>query len=401
MKTLVLIFIIKLVTISSKLTLNLFDKNLEARCLDGSPYGIYYSEGSNEGLKNVVISFWGGGWCAGRDRNSLLLDCLERSKTNLGSSNTWTKIEDDIGFLSGSKDKNPNFFNWHRFDVPYCDGSGHQGHVSQTITVDGKPLYFRGHKNTLAAIDFILNKVNINQLEKIVITGCSAGGLATYYWSQYLNEKLKYMNPKIKLYGLPDSGFFINHLNAKTQDFDYQQKIKVLYSIVNQEVLPESPRCLKDNKGNEYNCLFAEYLVNYIDIPILALQSAYDTWQLHNILGIDCSDSQTLKKCDNKDKLLANEYRDKQNSLLLKTINSKNNISTWSVSCLIHCFYESLLNDKNWEVPKSSGNTINHVISQFLKNESQINLIDPDYWPSNDKCASPSKQKSEFLFYLE
>lgn len=39
----------------------------------------------------------------------------------------------------------------------------------------------------------------------IVITGVSAGGMATYEWSNYLMDHTK----KAKVLGIPDSGFFI------------------------------------------------------------------------------------------------------------------------------------------------------------------------------------------------
>lgn len=41
--------------------------------------------------------------------------------------------------------------------------------------------------------------------DTIVITGVSAGGMATYQWSNYLMQNTK----KAKVYGIPDSGFFI------------------------------------------------------------------------------------------------------------------------------------------------------------------------------------------------
>lgn len=39
----------------------------------------------------------------------------------------------------------------------------------------------------------------------IVMTGVSAGGMATYQWTNYLFQNTK----KAKVYGIPDSGFFI------------------------------------------------------------------------------------------------------------------------------------------------------------------------------------------------
>lgn len=169
----------------NRFTLNLFSNNTDAKCLDGTPYGVYYSPGYGPGEKKIIISFWGGGWCAGRDKDSFLSDCVERSKTNLGSSDFWGReVENDGSFLGGDPNQNINFFDWHRFDFPYCDGSGHQGHVSEPIEVQGKSLFFRGHSNTLHGLNFVFETIKFQDIDTIAITGCSAGGLATFYWTQ-------------------------------------------------------------------------------------------------------------------------------------------------------------------------------------------------------------------------
>ena len=76
--------------------------------------------------KNLLINFWGSGFCDGRTHNLFFANCLERSKNNLGSSKTWDLCTFfSSGFLNVEKDRNPNFFNWNKFDFPYCDGSFH------------------------------------------------------------------------------------------------------------------------------------------------------------------------------------------------------------------------------------------------------------------------------------
>ena len=43
----------------------------------------------------------------------------------------------------------------------------------------------------------IYDKINIEEMDSIVITGCSAGGLATFYWVQYIFEYFTKINPNI------------------------------------------------------------------------------------------------------------------------------------------------------------------------------------------------------------
>ena len=55
----------------------------------------------------------------------------------------------DIVF-SADKVYDPFFYNWNRFHINYCDGSGHWGHREAPIITHGEEIYFRGQKNTEA-----------------------------------------------------------------------------------------------------------------------------------------------------------------------------------------------------------------------------------------------------------
>ena len=104
----------------TQFNLTLFDESTGARCLDGSPYGIYHAPGFESGLRKVVIQFWGGGLCEGRTKDDFFSNCVERSQTNLGSSKPWDRTSYYVkGFLAGVESESPNFFNWNRFDLPY------------------------------------------------------------------------------------------------------------------------------------------------------------------------------------------------------------------------------------------------------------------------------------------
>ena len=69
-----------------KFQLVLHDTKSGAMCLDGSPSGMYYSKGFGSGMNKTIIYFQGGGWCAGLDKDSVALDCINRAKTNWGST---------------------------------------------------------------------------------------------------------------------------------------------------------------------------------------------------------------------------------------------------------------------------------------------------------------------------
>jgi len=192
------------------------------------------------------------------------------------------------------------------------------------------------------------------------------------------------------VFGFPDSGFFVDHINLATKDNDYKFKQKVLFELVNKEVEPTSKDCLKDNAEEPYNCLLAEYLFKYIDVPFLMIQPGYDTWQLMNILGEGCVMNNSLRDCNEELKKFAHEYKNYQKKLISEELKKKNNLSVWSPSCVIHCFYQDSQNSPNWQVPQDSGNTIDLIIKEYLKTQGkyQVNLIDKKDWPNNEKCAN-------------
>ena len=57
----------------------------------------------------------------------------------------------------------------------------------------------------METFNYLDRQFNFYNGDAIVITGVSAGGIATYLYSNYLVENTK----KAKVYALPDSGLFI------------------------------------------------------------------------------------------------------------------------------------------------------------------------------------------------
>jgi len=122
----------------------LLNKSSDAKCLDGTPYAVYYAPGYGDGKNKVVINFWGMNWCYGRTRAEILKSCSSRFYDYYGSSN-YFKEEYTYGydFLGGEESKNKYFFNWHRVDFPYCDGTAGQGYVTDFFNYNDKKIFFR------------------------------------------------------------------------------------------------------------------------------------------------------------------------------------------------------------------------------------------------------------------
>lgn len=94
---------------------------LGAYCLDGSLPAYHLHRGFGAGASNWLLQFEGGGWC------NDIKSCLDRSKTRRGSTRYMNKWEVFSGILSDSASLNPDFYNWNRVKLRYCDGASFAG----------------------------------------------------------------------------------------------------------------------------------------------------------------------------------------------------------------------------------------------------------------------------------
>jgi hypothetical protein len=152
-------------------------------CLDGSPGGYYFRKGLNEGATKWIFYLEGGGWCYDEGL------CVERSNTSLGSSKFWGKTASFGGLLSSHPQTNPNFYNWNLAYLKYCDGASFAGNVSSPVTYNGTTVYFRGLRILMAIFEDVLGR-GLKSATEVIITGCSAGGLATFAHIDYIRSRL-------------------------------------------------------------------------------------------------------------------------------------------------------------------------------------------------------------------
>lgn len=256
-----------------------------AICLDGTPGGLYYSKGFGDGVNKTIVHFNGGGWCYGLDKDSVANDCFSRSLTNLGSTaptvdRPWDPTDGFDGYFSGDANEDINFYNWNRFFFIYCDGTGHQGYIQDPLTLHDTKIYFRGTNITKAHINFVFNLLPPEYMDTFVVNGCSAGGLATFTWVDTIAEIIQAVNPAAKVFGLPDSGFFVDYPSLKTGKNDYAANIKAVVDLANHGEVPlPNAACMAENGAtNPHYCMMAEHLVKYIKTPLIIEESLYDTW---------------------------------------------------------------------------------------------------------------------------
>lgn len=176
----------------------------KARCLDGSSPAVYFHQGSEK--TKFLIYFVGGGYCEGTSMAQVLDSCYQRSKTDFGSSKNLADTIIGQGYLSTDSSLN-KFAEWTKVIFNYCDGSLHQGSTESTYRFKDGELYFRGADIVRSHFKWLTLKYDFPSAEKVLLTGSSAGGVATFLWSNYVKSIL--VNPQ-GLSSVVDSGVFMN-----------------------------------------------------------------------------------------------------------------------------------------------------------------------------------------------
>eukprot|EP00656_Telonema_subtile_P016622 TRINITY_DN18798_c0_g1_i2.p1 TRINITY_DN18798_c0_g1~~TRINITY_DN18798_c0_g1_i2.p1 ORF type:complete len:275 (+),score=58.94 TRINITY_DN18798_c0_g1_i2:95-919(+) len=181
-----------------------------AVCLDGSPGAFFFSPAANaSNTNNWQIYFQGGGWCYEEQ------DCWNRTKTKYGSSSWLTDgVSTSVlgGLLSADCAVNPDFCNYNRVHMLYCDGNSFSGNRDQPVMVNDEPIYFRGKRIMDAVLKTLVRDHGLADAENVLLTGCSAGGLSTYLHADYVGQQVRAVAKGLKKYkAAPISGFFLLH----------------------------------------------------------------------------------------------------------------------------------------------------------------------------------------------
>ncbi|KAL5744624.1 hypothetical protein ACOSQ2_027740 [Xanthoceras sorbifolium] len=242
---------------------------LGAFCLDGSLPAYHLHRGFGAGARNWLLQFEGGGWC------NDIPSCLDRANSRRGSTRLMTKWEVFSGILSNNASLNPDFYNWNRVKLRYCDGASFAGNAK--FDNGTSLLYFRGQKIWQAILLDLLPKGMANA-RKALLSGCSAGGLAVFL---HCDNFIKFLPRTASVKCLSDAGFFLDE-----RDISLNHTMRSFYkNLVDLQGIKQSldPNCTKSLYYPEL-CFFPQYALKYITTPLFVLNSAYDVFQFHHTL---------------------------------------------------------------------------------------------------------------------
>lgn len=344
----------------------------DAKCLDGSNYQFYYKKSTSS--KNFILFFDGGGWCSDKVYKNSLESCVKRTSTYLGSNNYFlNKIFHALGkyphfkrwmyFLSNDETHNPDFHNYNKIILKYCDGRGFVGFNQDPIYYDGVPLYFRGHNNTMEVIKYGRNLLDLDKAENIIVAGMSAGGLASLLYSNYFAKEI--FPKSVSIRTISDSSVFFEFQNV---DQNNSYSISSIWKDLLKETKPQFPNNFLESyckyRDDElYKCFLPEYFVEEIIIPVFIILPLYDSYSILTFVGDNCK----FKSNDFCYRNQVEKYKEKIVLFFEKNIKNKINRGGFFPRCFVHDF---LYFSFDWESEKVmiDGLSLRETIGLWLQN---------------------------------
>lgn len=256
----------------------------EAKCMDGSRPAYYLSSGSGDGSTKWLIFFQGGGWCYDVER------CSTRLRTRLGSSLKSAKQMDmNQVYKTRVRSENPLMHNWNIVYVQYCDSSSFAGDAVHeykvkslalrisgifhmiitpfTFHTQGQTMFFKGRANRDETIRSLFRQNgtenNMRTATEVVISGCSAGGLAVFLGLDQMAKIIqasakKFNNHHVTVRGLADGGFFADFSSSEGRAVGFYEPVTAKTILLHNSKL----RCLHAGRVRlyEHHCRCKPYL---------------------------------------------------------------------------------------------------------------------------------------------
>ncbi|XAR49222.1 hypothetical protein NMG60_11032341 [Bertholletia excelsa] len=345
-----------------------------AVCLDGTLPGYHLHRGYGSGADSWLIQLEGGGWCNNKR------SCVYRKKTRRGSSMYMEKRIPFAGILSNKPEENPDFFNWNRAKVRYCDGASFAGD-SEYKAAD---LKFKGQRIWSAAMDELMTK-GMNNATQVLLSGCSAGALASILHC----DKFRSLFPaSTKVKCLSDAGLFLDALDV-SGGHTMRNFFGGVVSL--QELRKTLPSTCTDHL-DPISCFFPENLIANITTPLFILNAAYDSWQVTSSLAPGSADPQgTWRDCKmNHEHCTASQIQFLQefrNHMLnaLKGFSKTEQNGLFINSCFAHCQTEK---QDTWfadDSPMIGNKPIALAVGDWYFDRQDVKALDCAY-PCDKTC---------------
>ena len=246
----------------------------------------------------------------------------------------------DYGQLDLREERNPLMHDWNKLYIRNCDGSSFTSARRSVKDVGGEEIYFRGKYILDEIVLDLLENRHLGLATEVVVSGCSAGGLAVYLHTDRIAaeirrkaEEVGRLRSSIKVVALADSGFFLHHAGGE-DDCHFVERMKFVYEEMN---ITDGlqPSCVEAfDEPERYKCLFAENALRFSKSRTFTLQSIEDGWQLR---WIGCGAAGDEEK---------REWYSKEMLDVVMSANEGSNRGAFIDACQHHCHcYENIMID--------------------------------------------------------
>lgn len=172
-------------------------------------------------------------------------------------------------------------------------------------------LTFRGLRNLDAALDLLVTSFGLGSATDtdVVVTGSSAGGLATFLHADRVRSRVLARAPRAKVTAVPVVGYFLDTGPRSAWGLDVQSLVQLHNVTAGRRAGGLSAACAADRPPErEWECFLAPNMQQYIQTPFFMLNSRFDQWQLENIAQLPCFQRGDTGHCNGTEQVAVQRY---------------------------------------------------------------------------------------------
>lgn len=316
------------------------------------------------------------------------------------------------GLTSSGCGTNPTFCNFNQVFFRYCDGNSFSGAREDPVPVgiatrtnatrsnstsrDIEQLWFRGAAIVTATLQHLVANHGLGDATQVLVTGCSAGGLAAILQADNILSFLEDNTPAgLKYKVAPVSGFFLLHDNVLGQPV-HQRRMQNIFNLSHAVAGVGSACVAAAELGEEWRCNFAGPMYAHTRSPMFIIDSALDSWQTNNILALQAPGwgacGGNVNQCTPLQMYAMISYQASAVTQLTTT-------PTWDApgngcyldSCFQHC---AAHNSAFWETAAIDGVSLRDAVELWWRDTegAQQTLALPCLWPLTGGQCNPTCQ---------
>lgn len=335
-------------------------------------------------------------------------NCHIRANSTHGSSSAYTPtlpakaIEGGTGYTSGNISRSA-FAGFGVAYARYCDGGSFSGTMTTPdIALNGTPpLYYAGKFNLDAVLGDLVASHGVGSFQNVILSGCSAGGMACFIHCDYVANWFKRVNTSIGVRCICDAGLFIDVPTVtgagnvmRERFYDLADKMKTKPSL--------NPACIRA-EPDWRECMFSETALKYTKTPLFTMNSMYNFGEWEMLAPVTSQSfppdttapppdwascwpgtggltAASYKKCNSTQKAIIAEHLKTFEQAVAPVMAPTSPHGGWLSSCpSMHCqtgFAPGVL---------VHGLNVGDAAAQWYFNHSTVKLMDSAF-PSNPTC---------------